>query len=158
MFAFLQHALEQPPETHCCYTKGPPLLPPPHRLIYAIIQNSQTTPPLFIREFFTTKISFAAKNLLCQKASFWHKPERCVHKEIIQQLLKLSFTSVTLSPTHWRNLLMVQIRFQDLFGDVLTKGLWFWYSPAAWLKANQFILQREQFCSFATLTLNLSLE
>lgn len=52
MFAFLQHGLEQPPETHCYYTKGPPLLPPPHRLIYAIIQNSQTTPPLFIRVFY----------------------------------------------------------------------------------------------------------
>lgn len=46
------------------------------------------------------KISFAAKNLLCQKASFWHKPERCVPKEIIQQLLKLSFTSVLYTVSH----------------------------------------------------------
>lgn len=46
---------------------------------------------------------------------------------------------------------MVQIRLQDLFGDVLTEGLWFSHSPAAQLKANQFILKGEQFCTFCYL-------
>lgn len=101
MFAFLQRALEQPPETHCCcYTKGLPLLPPSHGLIYAIMQNSQIAPPQSLLEFFTMKNSFAATNLLCQKASFWHKLEHCVPEEIIQQLLKLSFTSVLYTVSH----------------------------------------------------------
>lgn len=46
------------------------------------------------------KTSFAAKNLLCQKASFWHKLEHCVPEKIIQQLLKLCFTSVLYTVSH----------------------------------------------------------
>jgi len=53
---------------------------------------------------------------------------------------------------------MVQIRLQDLFGDAITWVMWISCSPAAWLKAMQFILQNEHLLSFAMLTLNLSLE
>lgn len=72
----------------------------------------------------------------------------------MQQLLKFSFTSVLYTVSHhWRNLLMVQIRLQDLFGDAIAWGLWISCSPAAWLKAMQFILQQEQLLSSAPLTL-----
>lgn len=53
---------------------------------------------------------------------------------------------------------MVQIRLQDLLGDAITRGPRISCSPAAWLEAMQFVLQQEQFLSFALLTLTLSLE